>query len=280
MSRPPSPLTTQACSITPVHLRRVQSDPPNGTSLSAALCEGLLDLMGNETTRLTSLYRTSVHGTNYSDLHDRVFATVFASRRNHLLDGVGDAGPLVVVIKKDQYVFGAFISGGIQSPDHTAGGGFYKCDGTAIFHYDMIYDGFRTYECDVWHFSLAGHFPQPTKIEGNPERQYVGLLSERWASMYIGGPGRLYLGPAADIRNCSQWTDSEYVPDGYTGERIELDGDAFLGGSYEFTADEIEVLHGSVQQQQTEGRTKSVASRTQVATAVLVGLTAFIYAAS
>jgi len=48
--------------------------------------------------------------------------------------------------------------------------------------------------------------------------------------------------PAADIRSCHQWTHRSSVPEGYTGER-DGSGDALLGGSLVFMADEIEVLH-------------------------------------
>jgi len=71
----------------------------------------------------------------------------------------------------------------------------------------------------------------------------VGTIDE---DLWIGGQGwsggALSLGIPTDIRICSQFTPSKYVPAGYMGKRFQLDGDAFLGGSYEFMADEIEVL--------------------------------------
>jgi len=166
--------------------------------------------MGNDNgTELTSLYRTSVHGTTYDDL----------------LDSVGDAEPLVFVIRKGQYVFGAFINCGLELPDDPT--------------------DWHKYDCDVWYFSLAGHFPKPTKIDIDEGDHFVvvsgreGSLSG-WANAEIGG--RLYLGFRPYIRSCMQVTDSRYLPAGYTGERNEYGG-AYLGGSYDFIADEIEVLH-------------------------------------
>jgi len=96
-----------------VRLRGLQVTPPNGTSLSASEYEGLLGLLGgNGATRLISLYRTSVHGTTYGDL----------------LDNVGDTKPLVFVVRKDKYVFGAFISEGIQLPDDPTSSHVYDSD--------------------------------------------------------------------------------------------------------------------------------------------------------
>ncbi|CEL94354.1 unnamed protein product [Vitrella brassicaformis CCMP3155] len=165
--------------------------PPNGTSLSGFEYDGLLDLMGNDNgTELTSLYRTSVYGTTYDDL----------------LDSVGDAEPLVFVIRKDKYVFGAFINCGLQLTDNST--------------------RLHKYECDLWHFSLAGHFAKPTKIDVDEDKQWVGVT-----------------GREGSAGICVQITDSDDVPAGYTGER-DWNGDAHLG-SYksDFNADEIEVLH-------------------------------------
>ncbi|CEM34015.1 unnamed protein product [Vitrella brassicaformis CCMP3155] len=190
-----------------------------GTSLSASEYEALLGLLGgNDTTRLTSLYRTSVHGTTYDDLLDRV----------------GDAKPLVFVIRKDKYVFGAFISDSLRLPD----------DPTA-WHY---------YDCHKWYFSLSGHFDKPTKIvlpESTtvPPRMWVAGREEKTLGTNVLIGGQLCLGwansgggpPAADIRSCLQVTYRSNVPEGYTGEWDE-NGDAVLGGSTVFMADEIEVL--------------------------------------
>ncbi|CEL94333.1 unnamed protein product [Vitrella brassicaformis CCMP3155] len=200
-----------------VRLRRVQVSPPGGTSLSAAEYEGLLDLMGNDNgTKLNSLYRTSVHGTTYGDL----------------LDSVGDAEPLVFVIRKGKYVFGVFINCGLELPDDPT--------------------DWHKYDCDLWWFSLAGHFPEPTKIDIDRGDQWVAVAGRqrgaRGAGVRIGWWLSLGLGhgdsdrPAADIRSCMQITGSRMVPEGYTGEWDEY-GDAVLGGSDFFHADEIEVLH-------------------------------------
>jgi len=66
------------------------------------------------------------------------------------------------------------------------------------------------------------------------------------AKVYVGG--HLYLGcdgtgrPAADIRRCRQFTLSSHVPYGYTGKKNQH-GHAVLGGSTEFHADDIVILH-------------------------------------
>ncbi|CEM27068.1 unnamed protein product [Vitrella brassicaformis CCMP3155] len=77
---------TEARPAQQVRFRHLQG-LPDGTSLSASEYEALLGLLGGsrDTTRLTSLYRTSVHGTTYGDL----------------LDNVDDAKPLVFVVRKD-----------------------------------------------------------------------------------------------------------------------------------------------------------------------------------
>ncbi|CEL98342.1 unnamed protein product [Vitrella brassicaformis CCMP3155] len=78
---------------------------------------------------LRSLYRATRDGPSYGDL----------------LRCVGDTKDLVFVVSKGEYVFGAFVSGGLQLPD----------DPTGVNEYD----------CDGWQFSLAGHFTKgPTKL--------------------------------------------------------------------------------------------------------------------
>mmetsp|Transcript_16459 Transcript_16459/g.46836 ORF Transcript_16459/g.46836 Transcript_16459/m.46836 type:complete len:154 (-) Transcript_16459:436-897(-) len=79
--------------------------------------------------RLKLIYRASRDGPSYGDL----------------LRCVGDTKDLVFVVSKGEYVFGAFVSGGLQLPD----------DPTGVNEYD----------CDGWQFSLAGHFTKgPTKL--------------------------------------------------------------------------------------------------------------------
>jgi len=209
-------LTAAGRVVGQVHLRGLQG-LPDGTSLSASEYEGLLGLLGaNGTTRVTSLYRTSVHGTTYGDLLDRV----------------GDAKPLVFVVRNGEYVFGAVISEGIRLPDSST--------------------GYVMYPCKVWWFSLAGHFEKPIKInlygqeqivyaagrEGHIDGANVRIGGRMWLGWSGLGPGR----PADDIRSCRQYTTGRNVPSGYTGEREE-DEDALLGGSKDFMAEEIEVLH-------------------------------------
>ncbi|CEL92663.1 unnamed protein product [Vitrella brassicaformis CCMP3155] len=187
-----------------VHLRRVQeASPPNGTSLSASEYEALLGLLGgNDTTQLTSLYRSSVHGTTYGDL----------------LRGMGDAKPFVFVIKKDKYVFGAFINCSIQLPDDPTKR---RSTGCRI----------------VW---ASGR-------EGSVFGAKVFIGSGEILSLGYGGRSFWDDPSADDIRSCRQYTSSDDMPEGYTGEKDE-DGNAVLGGAKDFMADEIEVLQVDTEQ--------------------------------
>jgi len=103
----------------------------------------------------------------------------------------------------------------------------------------------------VWDFSLAGHFPQPTKIEIEQWEHYVEVAGGQ-RSVAVGGPS-VYIGgvlwvkaeydvgvAADDVLYCKQLTRS--VPEGYTGVSTEY-GTALLAGWSTFMADEIEVLH-------------------------------------
>ncbi|CEM03385.1 unnamed protein product [Vitrella brassicaformis CCMP3155] len=158
-------------------------------------------------TKLRLLYRASRDGTKYDDL----------------LRCVGDEWDLVFVICKDEYVFGVFISDGLQEPD----------DPTAR----------RKYECDVWWFSLAGHFAQPTKIDIHRGYQCVYVAGRdgsvgRGAKVEVGGYLELGHGhssgwPAADIRSCCQKIYSKWLPRFCTGGSFP---------SPYFMADEIEIL--------------------------------------
>ncbi|CEL94332.1 unnamed protein product [Vitrella brassicaformis CCMP3155] len=208
-------VATEARPAQQAHFRGLQVSPPGNTSLCVSEYKALLGLLGgNETTPLTSLYRTSVDGTTYDDL----------------LDSVGVAEPLVFVIRKDKYVFGAFINCGLELPDNPT--------------------GWHEYSCDLWYFSLAGHFPQPTKIEFGEYNQHLSVAGREGsvygANVEIGW--WLRLGerspdePAADIRNCHQLTHRSPLPAGYTGAR-DSNGHAVLGGSRIFHGDEIEVLY-------------------------------------
>ncbi|CEM34035.1 unnamed protein product [Vitrella brassicaformis CCMP3155] len=139
---------------------------------------------------------------------------------------------LVFIIRKDLYVFGAFISAGL-----------------------LLSDALTIAACTtvMWHFSLAGHFATPTKIDFTRVQQSVWVAGSQEraysASMSIGGCLWLGLGcrdhggkTAADIRSCRQYISHFSMPGSYTGVRDRL-GDAVLGGSRAFMADEIEVLH-------------------------------------
>ncbi|CEL94359.1 unnamed protein product [Vitrella brassicaformis CCMP3155] len=161
---------------------------PLGSSLTESEFKALRGLIGGQV-KLKSLYRTSLHGSTY----------------DNLLRCVGDKTGLVFVVRKGEYVFGAFISAGLELPDDPTGS--------------------NRYDCDVWHFSLAGHFPQPTKIDISRLAQYVAGRegSLYGASVRIGGGLRLGDDgsdwPAADIRSCFQSTDRNEVPEGYVGAR-------------------------------------------------------------
>ena len=139
---------------------------------------------------------------------------------------VGDTMGLVFVIHKDKYVFGASISAGIQLPDDPKGE--------------------NRYECDVWHFSLSGHFIKgPTRVEESGK----GAV---WVAGREGGCEFLCLGceggAANDMRSCRQYIPSCrqlihrcFAREGYVGAK-DKDGSAVFGGSEFFMADEVEVL--------------------------------------
>ncbi|CEL98341.1 unnamed protein product [Vitrella brassicaformis CCMP3155] len=169
--------------------------------------------VGGHTTSLRSLYRSSRDGPSYGDL----------------LRCVGDTSGLVFVIRKDTYVFGAFIRAALELP-----------------HYPR---GMNEYECDVWYFSLAGHFDTPTKMEGSRmvgvagregtvygvAKLGIGRRFDRW--LWLGYEG----GAADDMRRCRHGVPSDDVPGVYVGVRDEYDR-ALFGCSIDFMADEVEVL--------------------------------------
>jgi len=210
-------------------VRRLQVGLPANTSLSASEYEGLISLLGNDT-NLTSLYRASVHGSTFDDLLDRV----------------GDSEPLVFVVRKDQYVFGTSINCGIALAEERFG----------------VTD--PPDACEMWQFSLAGHFDVPTKIMAPFPKQRVffgradwseGRLSLTVRTICMGDCARGVHFPngSNDTRSCFQRTAAAYLPEGYMGVR-ETDGEAFMGergSEYEawfggdrfFEADEVEVLH-------------------------------------
>ncbi|CEM21154.1 unnamed protein product [Vitrella brassicaformis CCMP3155] len=72
---------------------------PLGSSLTESEFKGLRGLIGGQV-KLKSIYRTSLHG----------------SAHRNVLRCVGDKRGLAFVIRKNQYVFGAFISDGLQEP--------------------------------------------------------------------------------------------------------------------------------------------------------------------
>jgi len=178
---------------------------PEGTSLTHQEYYGLVGLLGDHTMKLRSLYRASRDGTTYGDM----------------LRCVGDKTRLVFVIRKDEYVFGAFVSGGLKLPDDPT--------------------DWNAYDCDLWHFSLAGLFPQPTKIDIDREKQHVYVAGRQevyGTKVRIGG--YMWLGHSseeltADMRSCRQ---NHPGPNVLAGS-----GHACLGVSVEFMADDLEVLH-------------------------------------
>ncbi|CEL98330.1 unnamed protein product [Vitrella brassicaformis CCMP3155] len=185
-----------------------------GSSLTSTECAALRPVLALgmlDECELTLLYRASRDGAEYGDL----------------LRCVGDAQQLVFVIRKDKYVFGAFISANILVPDHPRGMNRYLCDG--------------------WDFSLAGHFPRPTKVgEGLAGQMWGDRLPVGGAKLWIGAIGGwLELGceggVAADMRSCRHIISSHRVLEGYVGVRDEY-GRALFGGSEEFMADEVEVI--------------------------------------
>jgi len=95
------------------------------------------------------VYRSSGDGTTYSDL----------------LRCVGDKTGLVIIVRKDMYVFGVYISAGLQLPDDPT--------------------DYRRYSCGVWWFSLAGHFDTPTRINV-PRRQYVSVAGREGSTSWGG----------------------------------------------------------------------------------------------
>ncbi|CEL99528.1 unnamed protein product [Vitrella brassicaformis CCMP3155] len=165
-----------------------------------------------------------------------------------LLRCVGDARGLVFVIRKSQYIFGACMDGSIKAPD----------DPTAV----------NEYQCDVWQFSLAGHFHIPTKMDTPRDDGHRVEVAGGEGALYCdsflpsrlryGRPrpqakltidGRLWLGyrdedsgPIDDMRSCRHFRSND-VPDGYLDVRDKTYGYAILGGSMEFMADELEVIH-------------------------------------
>ncbi|CEM31378.1 unnamed protein product [Vitrella brassicaformis CCMP3155] len=174
---------------------------------SAALYRFLGPTNGN---KLSLIYRATRDGPSYADL----------------LRSVGDASGLVFVIHNGQYVFGAYVSGGLQLPDDQRGN--------------------NRYSCDVWHFSLSGHFAKgPTKVEGGKRAVWVAGREGTVSGGKLVIALRLWLGYKGgapdDMRSCRHFTFSDDVPAGYVGVRDEY-GDALFGGSEYFMADEVEVL--------------------------------------
>ncbi|CEL94319.1 unnamed protein product [Vitrella brassicaformis CCMP3155] len=173
---------------------------------SAALYRFIGATTGNT---LKLIYRASRDGPLYGDF----------------LRCAGDTKNLVFVIRKDKYVFSAFISDGIWPPDDPT--------------------GYNDYWCDVWYFSQAGHFTKgPTKMgEGwlpvqvaGRERTADGAKVRLGGWLWLGYEG----GAASDMRSCCHWIPSRVVPEDYVGVRDH--GNAVFGGSEAFMADEMDVF--------------------------------------
>ncbi|CEL95756.1 unnamed protein product [Vitrella brassicaformis CCMP3155] len=182
-----------------------------GSSLGVIECAALYCFLGITTQgKARLLYSASRDCSSYAEL----------------IRCVGDATRLVFVIRKGAFVFGAYTSGGLHLPD----------DPAAV----------NSYNCDVWHFSLAGHFKTPTKID-MPDRQLVRVAGREAGAMLLIGE-QLFLGyggshrdSGADLRSCYQLIFSSLLPAGYQGAR-DGSGNAVFGGSGHFIADDLEVL--------------------------------------
>jgi len=192
-----------------------------GSSLRLWEYEGFCLLLGDRQKKLESLYRASVHGSAYRDL----------------LRLVGNKINLIVLIRKDRYVFGAYTSKGLQPPADATGSNLYRCN--------------------VWPYSMIGHFGKVTKIFIPRKHQLVYVDGQSGAAggvahikigdyvadhfLWLGYDGQGN-GAAADIRSCGQRSARQYVPDGFRGKRDDK-GRALFGGSELFVADELEILH-------------------------------------
>ncbi|CEL98351.1 unnamed protein product [Vitrella brassicaformis CCMP3155] len=158
--------------------------------------------------RLKLIYRATRDGPSFDDF----------------LRCVGDTKGLVFVIRKDKYVFGVYMSAGIQLPHDPK--------------------GYNDYSCYVYDFSLSGHFEKPTKMLDDRRLVYVAGREGTVGKLRIDGIGGclcLGYGTADDMRSCRQSIPRQYVPEGYVGVRDDR-GNAVFGGSEHFMADEIEVL--------------------------------------
>mmetsp|Transcript_16273 Transcript_16273/g.46304 ORF Transcript_16273/g.46304 Transcript_16273/m.46304 type:complete len:279 (+) Transcript_16273:2488-3324(+) len=179
-----------------------------GSSIGLSYVTHVAQWLGGDIT-LTLIYRASSHGSTYG----------------HLLHCVGDRRGLVFVIRKDKYVFGVYMSAGIQLPHDPK--------------------GYNDYSCYVYDFSLSGHFEKPTKMLDDRRLVYVAGREGTVGKLRIDGIGGclcLGYGTADDMRSCRQSIPRQYVPEGYVGVRDDR-GNAVFGGSEHFMADEIEVLH-------------------------------------
>ncbi|CEM36858.1 unnamed protein product [Vitrella brassicaformis CCMP3155] len=179
-----------------------------GSGLSSTECASLHSTLAPgmwDECKFTLLYRASRDGAGYGDL----------------LRCVGNTKGLVFLIRKDKYVFGVYTSAGIQLPD----------DPRSFS---------SAYMCDVWRFSLAGHFETPTRMGGGRGVHVAGPEGT------VGGAkleiDELYFGVrSGNMRSCCHRIPRSHVPDGYVGVRNEY-GWAVFGGSEFFMADEVEVI--------------------------------------
>mmetsp|Transcript_34816 Transcript_34816/g.86366 ORF Transcript_34816/g.86366 Transcript_34816/m.86366 type:complete len:712 (+) Transcript_34816:295-2430(+) len=144
------------------------------------------------------LYRASRDGGRFGDL----------------LRCVGGASGLAIVIRKDRFVFGAYINDGVRLPDGPTQS--------------------SRFGCYVQHFSLSGHFDNPTTI-------YEGCQSVRLAGrdaaliLKIGLAGGLFVGCGvhdnaldADVRSCRHFVDGCDAPVGYKGVKDTQPGWLFF----------------------------------------------------
>ncbi|CEM31270.1 unnamed protein product [Vitrella brassicaformis CCMP3155] len=149
-----------------------------------------------------------------------------------LLRCVGNAKPLVFVVKRDIYMFGVFASAAIRPPDNPA--------------------AVNEYGCAMWEFSLAGHFDTPTLMDDiDPEFGRLEVAGGQNAPM-LRVDGLTFGVDGQDVSSCNHSCGRIVgydMPDGYRG-KADGDNNALLAGSDQlesphgefFTADDLEVL--------------------------------------
>ncbi|CEM31260.1 unnamed protein product [Vitrella brassicaformis CCMP3155] len=203
-------------------------------------------------TELKLLYSGSLDGWQYKDV----------------LRCVGDeAKPLLFIVGVGEYVFGAYINESLKLPDGFSDDGR-SWDNPRVWSYDLQ-RGYH-FRCDVWYFSLAGHFDEPTRMDSPHLRESMmtmaadalppwewepeddgykcrkcGTFTERSNEREMLTIKDLCLGDERDMSHCQFTCNPRDWPDGWpAGYRGVNDsyGRVYLGGNWYFRADELEVL--------------------------------------